>query len=80
MGFPANVYEFGPQAVKEFTLNLLRDVVPGERLAITMSTENLVSNENLLQLTSVLENADLPLTQEKVSRIEHSLGKGKILL
>lgn len=38
----------------------------GDRLIITMSTENLVSNEDLLMLTSVLEQADLPLTKEKI--------------
>jgi hypothetical protein len=38
-----------------------------------MSTENLVSNENLLMLTSVLENAELPLTPAKIDRIEKSL-------
>jgi len=35
-----------------------------------MSTENQVSNENLLALTSVLEHAELPLTKEKIDRIE----------
>ncbi len=73
VGFPATVYALGTQAVEEFTLDLLRDVIPGDRLAITMSTENQVSNENLLMLTSVLENADLPLTKEKIDRIERSL-------
>lgn len=74
VGFPGSVYELGTQAVMELTLNLLKEVAPGERLAITMSSENLVSNENLLVLTSILENADLPLTQEKIRRIEKSLG------
>ena len=73
MGFPGTIYELGTQEVSEFTLNLLKEAVPGERLAIAMSTENLVSNQNLLTLTSVLENAELPLTQEKISRIEKSL-------
>jgi hypothetical protein len=41
-----------------------------------MSTENLVSNENLLMLTSVLEKAELPLSKEKVERIETSLRSG----
>ena len=31
-----------------------------------MSTENLVSNENLLAVTSVLEKATLPLTPESM--------------
>ena len=45
----------------------------GERLVLEMSTENLVSNENLLALTAVLEKAELPLTREKVERIGRSL-------
>ncbi len=35
----------------------------GDRLVIEMSTENLVSNENLLALTEVLENTELPINQ-----------------
>ena len=74
MGFPGSVYVLGPEATKKHTLNLLKEVIPGDRLCIEVSTENLVSNENLLMLTSILENADLPLTQEKIDRIERSLG------
>jgi hypothetical protein len=33
-------------------------------VVIAMSTENLVSNENLLALTEILEQADLPMTRE----------------
>jgi hypothetical protein len=73
MGFPAAIYALGPEATKKYTLDLLREVVPGDRLVIEMSTENLISNENLLMLTSVLENAGLPLTEEKIDRIEQSL-------
>ena len=74
VGFPGSVYTLGPEATKKHALNLLREVVPGDRLCLEMSTENLVSNENLLMLTSILENAELPLTQEKIDRIERSLG------
>jgi len=73
MGYPGSVYALGPEAVKKHSLELLRSVIPGERLCIEMSTENLVSNENLLMLTSILENAELPLTEEGVDRIERSL-------
>jgi hypothetical protein len=34
-----------------------------------MSTENPVSNENLITLTSVLEKALLPLTAEQIDEI-----------
>lgn len=73
MSFPVTVYELGPQAVVELAVNLLKEVIPGERLAIAMCTEDLVSNENLLKLASVLEEAELPLTEEKIARIAKSL-------
>jgi len=52
---------------------MLRDAGTGERLCFVMSTENQVSNENLLALTSVLEHATLPLTPQKVDAIERSV-------
>lgn len=71
MGYPGSVYTLGPQAVKDHALQLLRSIIPGDRLAIAMSTENLVSNANLLMLTAILENAHLPLTPKSIERIEH---------
>ena len=41
--------------------DLLKEIGTGQRLTVAMSTENLVSNNNLLAVTSVLENAELPL-------------------
>jgi hypothetical protein len=73
MGFPAAIYSLGSVSVKDYTLELLRSIVPGDRLAIAMSTENLVTDEHLRLLTSILENAELPLTEEKVERIKRSL-------
>ena len=73
MGFPGAVYALGPGATRDYTLNLLAEVIPGDRLTITMSAENLVSNEDLLMLTSVLEQADLPLTKEKVDGMRKRL-------
>lgn len=73
MGYPGSVYTMGPDEVKKHTLNLLRSVIPGDRLTIEMSTENLVSNENLQMLTSILENAELPLTEKTIEKIERSL-------
>jgi hypothetical protein len=66
VGFPGSVYVLGPRATREHALELLMEAVPGERLVVEMSTENLVSNENLQALTSVLETAALPLTGPKV--------------
>ena len=73
VGFPGAVYALGPEATRRHALDLLRDVRPGDRLVIEMSTENQVSNENLLALTSVLEHAALPLTKERIEGIESSL-------
>jgi len=72
-GFPGSVYALGPEATKQQALAMLRDMGTGERVCFEMSTENLVSNENLAMLTSVLEHATLPLTPEKIDAIERSL-------
>ncbi|MFC1912016.1 hypothetical protein ACFLXG_02520 [Chloroflexota bacterium] len=74
VGFPSSVYMMGPEVTKKHALNLLRDTVPGERLCIEVSTENIVSNDNLRMLTSVLENAELPMIPGKVDEIEKSIG------
>jgi hypothetical protein len=74
VGFPGSIYTLGPAATREFALQMLREVAPGDRLAVAMSTENQVSNENLRMLTAVLEHAELPLSQEVVDRIQQSLG------
>ncbi len=72
LGFPGAIYTSGPGATKEFGLQLLRDVAPGDRVLLTMSTENPVSNENLCALTAILEEAELPLTPERIDQIERS--------
>ncbi len=61
LGFPGEAYALGPAATKAYALDLLQHAGAGERLVIEMSTENLVSNENLVALTSVLANTNLPL-------------------
>jgi hypothetical protein len=66
LGFPGAIYTSGPEATREFALELLKEVAPGDRLVLTMSTENPVSNENLCALTAVLENAGLPLRSERL--------------
>ncbi|MBW1697891.1 MAG: hypothetical protein JRH18_07285 [Deltaproteobacteria bacterium] len=73
IGYPGSVYELGPEATKKHMLSLLREAGTGERLAVAMSTENIVSNENLRMLTAVLEKAELPLTHEHIDNIERSL-------
>jgi hypothetical protein len=65
VGFPASVYDLGPERTRNYALDLLKDAGRGERFAIAMSTEN--------ALTSVLEKADLPLSAERVEQIATSL-------
>ena len=55
VGFPGPVYAQGPEATQHYARELLAQIGAGDRVAIAMSTENQVSNENLLALTSVLE-------------------------
>jgi hypothetical protein len=73
IGFPSSVYLEGPEATQRFALELLRETGSGERVAIAASTENFVSNENLLALTAVLEDAELPLSRAAVDRIAEAL-------
>ncbi len=73
VGIPSSVYDFGSDATRTFALELLGEAGSGEGLVVEMSTENLVSNENLLALCSVLENATLPLGEEKDAQFEGSL-------
>jgi hypothetical protein len=73
VSMPGGIYELGPAETTGYTVELLREAIPGERLVINMSAENLVSNENLLAVTAVLEHAALPLTLEEVERIARAL-------
>lgn len=63
IGFPSDAYAMGPRAVQDYARGLLAEAGTGDRLAVAMSTENQVSNENLLALTEVLSAAELPLRQ-----------------
>jgi hypothetical protein len=72
LGFPGAIYELGPEATEQFALRLLKELGSGDRVAVAMSTESPVSNENLRALTAVLENAELPLSPDVVERIERS--------
>jgi hypothetical protein len=67
LGFPGAIYVQGPKAAQEYTRQLLARIGTGQRVGIAMSTENLVSNENLIAVTSVLKDARLPLTGDEQS-------------
>ena len=73
VGFPASEYARGTAATQAAALDVLRQAGAGNRVTVAASTENLVSNANLVALTSVLAEADLPLTRDNVNRIEQSL-------
>jgi len=73
VGFPGSVYSLGTKAVETYLFDLLRSVVPGDRIAVAASTENLVSDEHLLALSRILEEATLPLSKERIDEIERSL-------
>jgi len=73
VGFPGSVYTLGPEETKRYATDLLRKLDAGDRLVIEMSTENQVSNENLLALTSVLEHAELPLTEVEIDPTQRAL-------
>ena len=72
VGFPGSVYSLGPEATRDFALSFLKEIGKRERIVIAMSTENLVSNENLLALTAVLQQASHPLTIEKIDSFKTS--------
>jgi hypothetical protein len=74
IGFPGAVYTLGPRETREYALDLLSQMGAGDRMVVAMSTENQVSNENLLALTAVLEHAELPLTPATIDRIARSFG------
>ncbi len=77
MGMPGTVYEMGEQGVKEFMLYLLENVREGSqgyRCMLNLSTENLVSLENMRLVTKIMDQAELPLTEETIDRIRHSIG------
>ena len=73
VGYPAGVFEEGPEATTKHAINLLREAGTGERLAIAASTENQVPNDFLVLLASVFENAELPLKPDKIDEIERTL-------
>ena len=62
VGFPGSIYALGAEATRTYARQMLASVGTGDRLVVQMSTENLVSNHNLLALTDVLAEARLPFS------------------
>jgi hypothetical protein len=63
VGFPGSIYSSGPETTANYARGLLSELGTGERVVVTMSTENLVSNQNLDALTEVLAEAHIPLNR-----------------
>lgn len=70
VGFPSSAYQAGPQATRAYALELLRRAGTGERLAVAVSSEEQVSNENLVAVTEVLSRAAVPLDPAAIEQIE----------
>ena len=68
-GSPAVADILGTEATTKLALEMLRVIDGDDRLAVAMSTQNLVSNEILRALTSVLENIDVPLTSAMIDGV-----------
>jgi len=67
-------YHFmGPEALKKHLLKFLRSIIPGERIIIDVSTERYVPPECLMMLVKIMSKVTLPLTEEKIEKIERSL-------
>lgn len=73
VGFPCSIYSGGTEAVREYLLNLLSSIIPGDRVEIIASSENLVSDEHLLAMSAIMEKATLPLTKEKLAEIRTAI-------
>ena len=76
LGFPDSAHQLGPAAAQALAVRLLGDAVPGDRVAVAMSTENPVANENLVALTAVLERAQLPLSADGVAGLARGISAG----
>lgn len=73
INFDNSQYLYGPDAVKKSLLSLLREVIPGDRVTISPSTEHWVPPECLKVFADIMEKATLPLTHEKIDEIERSV-------
>jgi hypothetical protein len=62
-----------PQEVKRYLIECLESLIPGDRAALIVSTENRVPEESLMALVDVMENATLPLSKEVIRDLYASL-------
>jgi len=66
-------YNMGLKAMQKKLLDILRSIIPGYRVVFGPSTERWVPPEYFRLLTKILSQATLPLTEEKIQKIERSL-------
>ncbi|MDH5439863.1 MAG: hypothetical protein OEY31_04595, partial [Candidatus Bathyarchaeota archaeon] len=69
MNFPSSVYILGADAARKHLLQLLREAVPGERLILAASSENIVDLECLRAIMDVMEKLPFPFSFDSIENI-----------
>jgi hypothetical protein len=62
-----------PQAVKRYLIECLESLIPGERVALIVSTENRVPEQSLMAMIDIMESATLPLSNERIGKLYASV-------
>jgi hypothetical protein len=70
IGFPGSIYSLGTESVINYLFNLLKSVGPGFGLGLEVSTENLVSDKDMLILSDIMDKMSLPLTENGLEEIK----------
>jgi hypothetical protein len=66
---PGSEYALGPDHVKAYLHELLTTILPAERVIFIASTENLVSDHDLLMLSTILEKTTMPLSPQNLTAL-----------
>ena len=64
-----------PRVVKQYLIDYLESLIPGERAALIVSTENRVPGESLMAMLEVMEQATLPLSEETIRNLRATSGR-----
>ena len=72
VGIPGSEYILGTEHVLTYLNELLNTILPADRVIFIASTENLVSDHNLLALSTQLEKTTLPLTSNALINPFHT--------
>lgn len=65
---------YPPRVVKKYLIDYLESLIPGERAALIVSTENRVPEESLMAMMDVMEKATLPLSEEMIGNLRVTSG------